>query len=59
MVDVIVAGAKKVRGLVVGGRLGEYRYYDMDRYVAVSLEAASAFRGRALRPVTALPLAGE
>jgi len=35
--------AKKVQGLVVGGRLGEYRYYDMDQSVAAGLKAASAF----------------
>ena len=33
----------KVPGLVVGGRLGEYRYYDMDQSVGRGLEAASAF----------------
>lgn len=35
--------AGKNRGLVVGGRLGEYRYYDMDRSVAAALEAAASF----------------
>jgi len=35
--------AKKVQGLLVGGRLGEYRYYDMDQSVAAGLKAASAF----------------
>lgn len=29
--------------LVVGGRLGDYKYYDMDRSVAAALQAAAAF----------------
>lgn len=29
--------AAKVRGLVVGGRLGAYRYLDMDKAVAAAL----------------------
>ena len=37
------AEAAKVPGLVVGGRLGEYRYYDMDQSVGRALEAARAF----------------
>ena len=37
------AEVAKVPGLVVGGRLGEYRYYDMDQSVGRGLEAASAF----------------
>ena len=32
------AEATKVPGLVVGGRLGEYRYYDMDQSVGKALE---------------------
>ena len=34
--------AAKVPGLVVGGRLGEYKYYDMDKSVARALDAAGA-----------------
>jgi len=34
--------AAKVQGLVVGGRLGEYKYYDMDKSVARALETAGA-----------------
>ena len=37
------AEVAKVPGLVVGGRLGEYRYYDMDQSVGRGLEAAGAF----------------
>ena len=33
----------KVPGLVVGGRLGEYRYYDMDQSIGRGLDAASVF----------------
>lgn len=40
------AEVKKIRGLVVGGRLGEYRYYDMDRSVAAALEATALFLER-------------
>ena len=51
--EVIVAGAgiwgctvarrlaeagRKVLGLVIGGRLGKYRYYDMDQAMAAALE---------------------
>ena len=51
--EVIVAGAgiwgctvarrlaeagHKVLGLVIGGRLGNYRYYDMDQAMAAALE---------------------
>ena len=36
----------KVPGLVVGGRLGEYRYYDMDQSVGRGLAAAKAFLER-------------
>ena len=38
-----VAEAAKVPGLVVGGRLGEYRYYDMDRSIDRALETASGW----------------
>ena len=31
------AAAAKVRGLVVGGRLGAYRYLDMDKAIAAAL----------------------
>ena len=37
------AEAAKVPGLVVGGRLGEYKYYDMDRSVDRALETISRF----------------
>ena len=32
--------------LVVGGRLGEYKYYDMDQSVGKALAAATAFMAR-------------
>ncbi len=35
--------AAKTPGLFVGGRLGEYRYYDMDQSIARALQAASEF----------------
>jgi UDP-galactopyranose mutase len=35
-----MAEAAKVPGLVVGGRLGEYRYYDIDRSIDRALETA-------------------
>ena len=56
-VDAIVAGAGLWGGtiarrlaevassggkLVVGGRLGEYRYYDMDKSIAAALEVADS-----------------
>lgn len=28
--------------LIVGGRLGEYRYYDMDKSIAAALEVADS-----------------
>ena len=31
------AEAAKIRGLTVGGRLGHYRYYDMDKSIAAAL----------------------
>ena len=37
------AEAAKVPGLVVGGRLGEYRYYDMDQSIGRALTAARDF----------------
>ena len=40
------AEAAKVKGLVIGGRLGEYRYYDMDQSIGKALEAARAITGR-------------
>ena len=36
------AEAAKIPGLVVGGRLGEYRYYDMDQSVGKALEAVDS-----------------
>ena len=39
------AEAAKVPGLVVGGRLGEYRYYDMDQSIGRGLAAAGEFLG--------------
>ena len=33
------AEAAKIPGLIIGGRLGEYRYYDMDQSVGKALEA--------------------
>ncbi len=32
--------AEKIPNLVVGGRLGEYKYYDIDRSIDRALEAA-------------------
>ena len=40
------AEAAKVKGLVIGGRLGEYRYYDMDQSISKALEAAKVLTGR-------------
>ena len=37
------AEAAKTPNLVVGGRLGGYRYYDMDRSIGDALETAAAF----------------
>ena len=39
------AEAAKTPGLVIGGRLGEYRYYDMDQSVGRGLAAAGEFLG--------------
>lgn len=33
-----LAEAEKIPGLVIGGRLGQYRYYDMDQAVAAALK---------------------
>jgi UDP-galactopyranose mutase len=38
-----MAEAAKMPGLVVGGRLGEYRYYDIDRSIDRALETASGW----------------
>ena len=38
-----LAEAAKVPNLVVGGRLGEYRYYDIDRSIDRALEIAQQF----------------
>ena len=35
--------AAKIPNLVIGGRLGEYKYYDMDQSVGKALEASRAF----------------
>jgi UDP-galactopyranose mutase len=40
------AEASKVKGLIIGGRLGEYRYYDMDQSISKALEAAKVLTGR-------------
>jgi UDP-galactopyranose mutase len=37
--------AGKIKGLAVGGRLGEYRYYDMDQSIAKALEISAKFFG--------------
>ena len=34
------AEAAKIPGLVLGGRLGEYRYFDMDKSIEAALAAA-------------------
>ena len=39
------AEAAKVGGLVVGGRLGEYRYYDMDQSIGKALELSAVHFG--------------
>lgn len=36
--------AARYDGLTVGGRLGEYRYYDMDQSIAKALETAKAYK---------------
>ncbi len=35
--------AGKIKGLFIGGRLGEYRYYDMDQSIAKALEISGKF----------------
>ena len=40
------AEAAKTPNLIVGGRLGGYRYYDMDRSIGNALETATAFLER-------------
>lgn len=40
------AEAAKTQNLIVGGRLGGYRYYDMDRSIGNALETAAAFLER-------------
>lgn len=37
------AAAERIPGLVIGGRLGEYRYYDMDQSIGRALETARGF----------------
>ena len=37
------AAAERIPGLVIGGRLGEYRYYDMDQSIGRALETARSF----------------
>ena len=36
--------AEKETGVVFGGRLGEYKYYDMDQVIAAALEKAAALK---------------
>ena len=38
--------AEKEKNVRFGGRLGEYRYYDMDKVIASALEAAERELGR-------------
>ena len=33
--------AQKEKNVIFGGRLGEYRYYDMDKVVEAALEAVN------------------
>lgn len=33
--------AEKTPHVIFGGRLGQYRYFDMDKVIALALEAAS------------------
>ena len=40
------AEATKIDGLVVGGRLGEYRYYDMDQSIGKALELSAVHFGQ-------------
>ena len=34
--------AEKEAGVIFGGRLGQYKYYDMDKVIAAALEAVDA-----------------
>ena len=38
--------AQELPDVVFGGRLGEYRYYDMDKVIAAALEQARAMFGQ-------------
>jgi len=38
--------AAKTPNLIIGGRLGEYKYYDMDRSIAAGLKTASDYLSR-------------
>ena len=40
------AEAAQAKNLIVGGRLGGYKYFDMDKYIANALETAAAFLAR-------------
>ena len=44
--DLYQAEVAKCPNLIVGGRLGEYKYYDMDQSVGKALAAAAAFMAR-------------
>ncbi len=41
------ADAKQVPNVIFGGRLGEYRYYDMDKVIARALEQVHGYLNRA------------
>ena len=34
--------ASKEKNVIFGGRLGSYKYYDMDKVIAAALDAASS-----------------
>ena len=36
--------AEKEERVIFGGRLGEYKYYDMDQVIAAALEKASQYK---------------
>ena len=36
--------ASKESNVIFGGRLGEYKYYDMDQVIAVALEKANSLK---------------
>ena len=43
--------AEKEENVIFGGRLGQYKYYDMDKVIAAALEAAEQeFSGQGERP---------